>query len=369
MQPKPHIIDLPVYQPGKPIDEVKREYGLTHVIKLASNENPFGCSPKAKEAIQSLLDQTNIYPDGASYELTQAMAKHYGVEPDQIVFGAGADEVIMMIARAFLSPGDETIMADRTFPQYKHNATVEQATVIEVPLKEGVHDLEAMKAAVTDKTKIIWVCNPNNPTGTMVTTEEMERFLQGIPDRVMVVLDEAYMEYVTDEGIAQGLDLLKRYPNVVVLRTFSKIYGLASLRIGYAIGRPDVIRSINQVREPFNTTSFAQKAALAALADQEFVEQCRRLNRMGIEYLQGEFRRLGLGCYPAHGNFILVDVKRDAKTVYEELLKRGIIVRGGHAPSIGFPTSLRVTVGSQEQNEEFIQALEAVLQETAVSIE
>ena len=369
MQPKARIVDLPVYQPGKPIDEVKRELGLTEVIKLASNENPFGCSPKAKEAIIAHLDQTNIYPDGASVELTAALAKHYGLEPNQIVFGAGADEVILMIARAFLSPGDETIMADRTFPQYKHNAIVEGATVIEIPLKDGVHDLEAMKAAVTDRTKVIWICNPNNPTGTIVSRSAMEQFMKQVPSSVMVVLDEAYMEFVTDPDCAQGLELLKRYPNVVILRTFSKIYGLATLRIGYGIGRAEVIRSINQVREPFNTTGFAQKAALAALADSEFIERCREANRAGIAFMESEFRRLGLKSFPAHGNFILVDVQRDAKTVYEELLKKGIIVRGGHTASIGYPTGIRVTIGSEEQNRKFIEALEAVLQETAVAAE
>jgi len=369
MQPKARIMHLPVYQPGKPIDEVKRELGLTHVIKLASNENPFGCSPKAKEAIIAYVDQANMYPDGASVELSAALASLHGVEPNQIVFGAGSDEVILMIARAFLSPGDETIMADRTFPQYKHNAEVEGATVVEVPLKDGTHDLEAMLAAVTANTKIIWVCNPNNPTSTIVKRAELERFLERVPATVMVVLDEAYVEYVTDPDFPNGLEFVKRYPNVITLRTFSKAYGLASLRIGYGIGRPELIRSINQVREPFNTTGFAQTAALAAIRDQEFIARCREANAQGISYLQEQFRRLGLKSFPAHGNFILVDCARDAKTVYEQLLRKGIIVRGGHTASIGFPTAIRVTVGSQEQNSAFIEALEAVLQETAVAAE
>ncbi|HZG85256.1 histidinol-phosphate transaminase [Paenibacillus sp.] len=369
MQPKARIMHLPVYQPGKPIEEVKRELGLTHVIKLASNENPFGCSPKAKEAIIANLDQANMYPDGASVDLKAALSALHGVEPDQIVFGAGSDEVILMIARAFLSPGDETIMADRTFPQYKHNAEIEGATVIEVPLKEGTHDLDAMLAAVTDKTKIIWVCNPNNPTSTIVTKDEVDAFLAKVPSSVMVVLDEAYVEYVVDERFPNGLELVKRYPNVVTLRTFSKAYGLASLRIGYGIGRPELIKSINQVREPFNTTLFAQVAALAAVQDQEFIARCREANAAGIAYLREQFDRLGLRSFPAHGNFVLVDVARDAKTVYEELLKKGVIVRGGHTASIGFPTMIRVTVGSEEQNRTFIEALTAVLEETAVAAE
>lgn len=369
MQPKARIMHLPVYQPGKPIEEVKRELGLTKVTKLASNENPFGCSPKAKEAIINHVDQTHIYPDGASVDLKAALSELHGVTPDQIVFGAGSDEVILMIARAFLSPGDETVMADRTFPQYKHNAEVEGATVVEVPLKNGTHDLEAMLAAVTDRTKIVWVCNPNNPTSTIVTADEVESFLARVPSSVMVVLDEAYVEYVVDPSFPNGLELVRRFPNVITLRTFSKAYGLASLRIGYGIGRPELVKSINQVREPFNTTGFAQAAALAAVQDQAFIESCRAANAAGIRYLQSEFARLGLTSLPAHGNFVLVDCARDAKTVYEELLKKGVIVRGGHTASIGFPTSIRVTVGSEEQNREFIEALEAVLQETAVAAE
>jgi histidinol-phosphate aminotransferase len=369
MQPKARIMHLPVYQPGKPIDEVKKELGLTEVIKLASNENPFGCSPKAKEAIIAHVDQASIYPDGASVQLTEAVAVLHGVETNQIVFGAGSDEVILMIARAFLSPGDETIMADRTFPQYRHNAEVEGAAVIEVPLVDGTHDLEAMAAAVTARTKVIWVCNPNNPTGTIVTKEQVDRFLECVPTSVMVVLDEAYAEYITTEAYADGLAFLGKYPNVVVLRTFSKAYGLASLRIGYGIGRADVIRSINQVREPFNTTGFAQAAALAAVGDQAFIARCREANARGIAFFTEQFGRLGLKSFPAYGNFILLDCARDAKTVYEELMKKGVIVRGGHTASIGFPTCVRVTVGSEEQNRTFIEALEAVLQETAVATE
>ncbi|WP_309118643.1 histidinol-phosphate transaminase [Paenibacillus sp.] len=369
MQPKARIMHLPVYQPGKPIDEVKRELGLTDVIKLASNENPFGCSPKAKEAIIAHVDQANIYPDGASVELKSALSALHGVSPDQIVFGAGSDEVILMIARAYLSPGDETIMADRTFPQYRHNAEIEGATVVEVPLKDGTHDLEAMLAAVTDKTKVVWVCNPNNPTSTIVTKDEVESFLARVPSSVMVVLDEAYVEYVVDERFPNGLELVKKYPNVIALRTFSKAYGLASLRIGYGIGRPELIKSINQVREPFNTTGFAQAAALAAVQDQAFIDSCRKANAAGIAYLREQFDRLGLRSFPAHGNFVLVDCARDAKTVYEELLKKGVIVRGGHTASIGFPTMIRVTVGSEAQNRTFIEALTAVLQETAVAAE
>lgn len=363
MQPKPNVAHLPVYQPGKPVEDVKRELGLTEVIKLASNENPFGASPKAKEAIAKEVANISIYPDGAAVELTAAVARHHGVNPDQVIFGAGSDEIILMIARAYLRPGDETVMAASTFPQYKHNAEIENAVIIEVPLRDGTHDLPAMLDKVTDRTRVVWVCNPNNPTGTIVTQDELETFLAAVPASVMVVLDEAYCEYIDDPSYPDGLEVLKRYPNVVVLRTFSKIYGLASLRVGYGIGQPDVIRAINQVREPFNTSRFGQAAALAALEDQAFVEECRRINKEGLRTLKEAFDRLGLASFPAYGNFIMVDTQRPAAEVFDALLRKGIIVRGGHR---GYPNHIRITVGSPEQNAKVIEALEAVLQEAKV---
>ncbi|MFD2612031.1 histidinol-phosphate transaminase [Paenibacillus gansuensis] len=361
MQPKSNIIHLPVYEPGKPMEEVKRELGLTEVIKLASNENPFGTSPNVKAAIENEISNVSLYPDGAAVELTAAVASHLGVQPNQIIFGAGSDEVILMIARAFFHKGDETIMATHTFPQYKHNAEIEGAVSIEVPLKDGKHDLPAMLAAVTERTKVVWICNPNNPTGTIVTRSELDEFMQKVPSSVMVVLDEAYCEYIDDAEYPDGLAYLSKYKNVVLLRTFSKIYGLASLRIGYGVGHPDVIRSINQVREPFNTTRFAQAAAKAALEDKEFIRFCREENAKGLAYIRQELERLQLTAYPAYGNFIMVDTGCPADQMFDSLLRKGIIVRGGH--KLNFPTSIRVTVGSQEQNEKFITALETSLQE------
>jgi histidinol-phosphate aminotransferase len=364
VRPKQNIVHLPVYQPGKPIEEVKRELGLKEVTKLASNENPFGCSPKAKEAIIAEVNNTSLYPDGGAVELTKAVAAHFNVETNQVIFGAGSDEIILMIARAYLVQGDENIMATHTFPQYKHNAEIEGAVCIEVPLIDGTHDLQGMLARVTDKTKIMWVCNPNNPTGTIVTHDELSAFLKQVPSNVLVVLDEAYAEYTVAGDYPDGFELIRQYKNVILLRTFSKIYGLASLRIGYGIGHPEVIHTINQVREPFNTTRYAQSAAKAALADEAFITECRTRNAEGIQYLKGEFNRLGLSYYPAHGNFVMVDVQRPAKLAFEGLLRKGFIVRGGH--NLDFPTKLRVTVGSQEQNEQFIKALEAVLEEVTV---
>jgi histidinol-phosphate aminotransferase len=364
MQPKQQIVHLPVYQPGKPIEEVKRELGLDEVIKLASNENPFGCSPKAKEAIQNELANVNIYPDGAAVELTRVLAESLNVKPEQIIFGAGSDEIIMMLARAFLSPEDNSVMASHTFSQYKHNVMVEGAEPITVPLKDGTHDLDAMLACVNSRTKIVWICNPNNPTGTLVSLEKIRAFMEKVPDHVLVVLDEAYYEYIAPEDYGNSLDLLKAYKNVIILRTFSKIHGLAALRVGYGIGHPDVLRSINQVREPFNTSRLGQAAAMASVKDPQFIEECRRKNAEGLQYLNEQFTRLGLKAFPSYTNFIMVDVKKPAGAVFDALLRKGIIVRGGH--QLGFPTSLRVTVGTRDQNEKFIRALEQVLNEVPV---
>jgi histidinol-phosphate aminotransferase len=364
VQPKKNIVHLPVYKPGKPMEEVKRELGLTEVIKLASNENPFGCSPRAKEAIIAHLDQASIYPDGGAVELTAAIAEYFNVQTNQVIFGAGSDEIIMMIARAFMEPGDETIMATTTFQQYKHNSEVEGAICVEVPLKDGTHDLNAMLAAINERTKVLWLCNPNNPTGTMNTHQEVADFLKAVPSHVLVVLDEAYAEYNMTGDYPDSIALINQYKNAITLRTFSKIYGLATLRIGYGIGHPEVIRSINQVREPFNTTGFAQKAALAALKDEQFIADCREANAKGIAYLSGQFDRLKLAYYPAHGNFIMVDVQRPGDRVFDSILRKGVIVR--HDPSWKLPTMIRVTVGSQEQNEKFIAALQQVLSDVAV---
>lgn len=364
MQPKNSVVHLPVYQPGKSVDEVKRELGLDRIIKLASNENPFGASEQAKQAIIQEVNNASIYPDGAARALTDAVAAHLGVEREQLIFGAGSDEVILMICRAYLVPGDEIVIADQTFPQYKHNAEIEGAVTVEIPLKDGVHDLDAMLAAVNERTKIVWICNPNNPTGTIVGADELEQFVASVPAHVMVVLDEAYCEYVTDPNFRDGLELVRRYSNVVSLRTFSKIYGLASLRIGYGIGHPDVIHTINQVREPFNTTRFAQAAALAAVQDQAFIEDCRLKNAAGIQYVQQQFARMNLDSFPAHGNFIMVDVGFSAIEVFNALLRRGIITRAGHSK---YPQHIRITIGSQEENKAMIRALEEALEEVKVT--
>ncbi|CAM3126278.1 histidinol-phosphate transaminase [Paenibacillus lupini] len=363
MQPKSNIVHLPVYQPGKPVEDVKRELGLEEVIKLASNENPFGYSELAKAAIINELGQIATYPDGASFELNAAVAKKFGVESNQIIFGNGSSDIILMLCRTYLAPGDETIMADETFSQYKHNAEIENARIIEVPLKDGKHDLSAMLAKINDRTKLVWVCNPNNPTGTIVKEDELTAFLDKVPKDVLVVLDEAYCEFVDEPGFPDGIKLLKNYRNLIVLRTFSKIYGLASLRIGYGIGHADVIQYMNQIREPFNTNRLGQVAATASIADDDFVTFCREQNNAGIKYFYSQFDRLGLKYFPAFGNFIMVDAKLPSAEVFQALLRRGIIVRPRWTY---YPTYIRVSIGTPEQNEKFIAAFEQVLQEAAV---
>lgn len=359
MRSKATIGDLPVYKPGKPIEEVKKELGLSEVIKLASNENPYGASPQVLEAIQREFTQIAVYPDGGSMSIRSALSKHLGVEQDQIIFGNGSDEIINMICRAYLENGDRSVMAFPTFPQYRHNSTIEGAEVVEVPLIDGKHDLNGMLQQVNDQTKIVWICNPNNPTGTIVTKDEFIPFLEQIPKHVLVVLDEAYSEYIDDPCYPNTLDLLGQHDNLIVLRTFSKIYGLAALRIGYGVGNAEVIRLVNQVREPFNSNRMAQAAALAALQDQHFVQFCRDKNREGLDYFQSHFDQWGLAYFPAYGNFITFDVGRPAVEVFQGLLEKGFITRTD--PSWKLPNYLRVTVGTEEQNYKLIRALSEVL--------
>ncbi|EST56040.1 histidinol-phosphate aminotransferase [Brevibacillus panacihumi W25] len=359
MQPKQRILNAPVYQPGKPIEDVKREYGLTEVIKLASNENPYGCSPKAKEAIVAQLDNLAIYPDGASLQLRWDLSEFLGVKPEQLIFGNGSDENLLMIARAFLSEGTNTVMAKPTFSQYRSNAIIEGAELIEVPLKDGVHDLEAMAAAVNEQTRVVWVCNPNNPSGTIVTTAELEAFLKKVPKEVLVVLDEAYYEYVVDPEYPQTVPMLADYPNLIILRTFSKIYGLATMRVGYGIASEEIVSALEHVREPFNTGTLGQAAARAALHDQEFVVSCREKNRAGMKQLTDRFDEWGLQYYPSQTNFVLVNLNQDSNEVFKKLLSHGIIVRSGSA--LGHPGYQRITIGTAEQNEKLLRALEEIV--------
>lgn len=360
MEVKKQLISLKPYQPGKPIEEVKKEYGLEKIVKLASNENPFGCSPAAKEAIKATVDELALYPDGYATNLREAIANHLNVDGNQLIFGNGSDEIILILCRALLSPETNTVMATPTFPQYKHNAVIEGAEIREVELIDGNHDLDGMLKQIDDNTRIVWVCSPNNPTGNYIKKDDLLSFIDRVPKTTLVVLDEAYYEYVEAEDFLETVPLLQQYSNVMILRTFSKIYGLASLRIGYGVGNPDFIRQIEPAREPFNTSRIAQAAAIASLHDQDFVVDCRAKNRRGLQQFEAFCKEQNLAFYPSQGNFILMDFNPlQGNEVFQYLLERGFIVRSGNA--LGFPTSVRVTVGTEEENEAIISVLRELL--------
>ncbi|MGG3856507.1 histidinol-phosphate transaminase [Metabacillus fastidiosus] len=359
MQIKEQLLGLKPYQPGKPIEEVQREYNLTKVIKLASNENPYGSSPLAKEAIKEELDQLGLYPDGYSATLRTKLANYLEVKEEELIFGNGSDEIIQIICRALLDQHSNTIMATPSFPQYKHNAVIEGAEIREVPLKNGMHDLDTMLNKIDEQTKIVWVCSPNNPTGTYVTRLSLLSFLEKVPSHVLVVVDEAYYEYVGAEDYPETVPLINKYPNLMVLRTFSKAYGLAALRIGYGIANATFIRQIEPAREPFNTSRIAQAAAIAAIDDQQFIADCVEKNNKGLQQYYDFCAEMNLTYYPSETNFILIDFKRDSDELFQALLEKGYIVRSGNA--LGVPGSLRITVGSEEQNAEIIDVLKNFL--------
>ncbi|MFN3652877.1 MAG: histidinol-phosphate transaminase [Armatimonadota bacterium] len=354
-----HVEKLRPYVAGKPIEEVEREYGLTDVVKLASNENPLGPSPRALEAVRTALPGIAQYPDGGCFALTNALAEHWRVSPEQIVVGNGSDEIIHYLGLAYLQPGERMITGDPSFVRYESAALLNQAEFVVTPLREHAFDVDAILAEAARGARMIFIANPNNPTGTMVGRAEVERLLNGCPEETIVVLDEAYYEYVNDRSYPDSLEYVREGRNVVVLRTFSKIYGLAGLRVGYGIARPEIIRALHQVREPFNVNSLAQVAAIASLHDPEQVSRSCRLNAEGREYLYGEFRRLGLDYVPSQANFVLVDVGRPGKQVFEALLRRGVIIRT--MDLYGMPQHLRVSVGLPQENARFIAELEAVL--------
>ncbi len=356
IQFRPQIKDLVAYKPGKPIEDVKREYGLKEVVKLASNENPLGSSPKVKEAILRALDELNFYPDGNSTDLKKAIADKLGIKPTQVLPSSGSDEMVDQISKTFVNEGDEVIIANVTFPRYLSTAVMMGGTPVIVPLKDFTYDLEAMKASITAKTKLIWLCNPNNPTGTMFTEGALLAFLDNIPTNVVVVYDEAYREYVTREDyLHDSIKLLDKYPNVIIMRTLSKAYGLAALRVGYTMASEEIINEINKIRGPFNVTSLSQVAAIAALEDTEFLKKSYEVNKEGKLYLYKAFDEMGISYAPSETNHIFFDAKRDAQEVFVELQKKGMIVR----PI--FSTYVRVSIGTMEQNQRFIELLKTVL--------
>lgn len=348
------------YIPGKPVDDVKRELGLEKVIKLASNENPLGCSGKAKEAIMDVLKAPSLYPDGNCTELRSILAKKMGLHPKQFFFGAGSDGVIEMIPKAFMNPGDEAITASITFSLYETNVRLADGVCVHVPMDQNYcFDLDAMAEKINAKTKIIWLCNPNNPTGTMYTREQQDAFLRKVPENVLVVLDEAYYEYVTRDDYPDSLKLLEKYPNIIILRTFSKIYGLASARIGYGISNEEMIGCLERIRSPFNVNTFAQAAAIASLDDDDFKKLSYTTNKENKEYLYQALQEMGLSYLPSETNFVMMDVQKDSQEVFQALLRKGIIVRPGS--NFNMDTWLRVTIGSKDECKIFIEALKKVL--------
>jgi len=353
------VLSLKPYQPGKSTDEVKRQYGLEKIVKLASNENPFGCSEQVKKSIQEFSNSFAIYPDGYATVLRSAVAKHTGVKETELIFGNGSDENIQIISRSLLGPGKNTVAATGTFSQYRHNATLEGAEVREVPHVDGDHDLDAMLAAIDENTAVVWVCTPNNPTGKYIPEQKLRSFLDQVPEDVLVVLDEAYSEYAVAEDYPRTNHWHNTYKNIIVLRTFSKAYGLASLRVGYGIACEEIIQRLEPSREPFNVNTLGQVAAVAALSDQEFLETCRAENRKGMEQYYQFCEQENVSYYPSQGNFIFLHFEQDADEIFQYLLKRGFIARSGK--SFGFPTSLRVTVGSQEENAGMIEAIKGFL--------
>lgn len=351
----PDIQSLNPYVPGKPIDELQRELGLSRVIKLASNENSIGPSPKAIAALAEGHNLLHRYPDGGGYRLRQAIAGRWNVDSSQIILGNGSDEILGLLTRTFLAPGDEAIMADHTFVIYKSEVIAAHGKPVIVPLADWTHDLGAMVQAVTPRTRLLFICNPNNPTGTIVHADAVSRLMAAIPRDVIVVFDEAYFEYVRDPQFPDALAYVKEGRNAIVLRTFSKIYGLAGLRIGYGITTSEVANHLNRIRPPFNANSLAQRAALAALGDDEHVANSRAINAAGMEQVRQGLKELGFAPIPSEANFLYFDVRRDGRQVFESLLHEGIIVRHING------TMLRVTIGQAEENEAFLQALKKVL--------
>ena len=355
----PHVRGLTPYSPGKPIEEVERELGIRDPVKVASNENPLGPSPLAVAALRQALAGVHRYPDGGGHALRHALGQHWGVSPDEVLLGNGSNELLELVGRYFLLPGDEAVYAAQSFVVYDMVAQMTGATKVVVPLRNLAHDLEAMRRAVTPRTKLVFLANPNNPTGTAVPPGAIEAFLAGLPADMVAVLDEAYYEYLPLDLRPDALRLLRGGRRILVLRTFSKIYGLAGLRIGYGIGPAELVALLNRLRAPFNTNSLAQAAATAALQDLQHVADTRALTEAGRKYLTEQCQALDLQVVPSEANFLLVDVARPGAAAAEALLRHGVIVRpmGGY----GFPTHLRISVGTARENERCIGALRAVL--------
>ena len=358
LKPKPSIDTIQPYQGGKPIEEVRRELGITDIIKLASNENPLGPSPLAMQAISESVTQVHLYPDGNAYYLKEDLAASLGISAELLILGNGSNDVLQLVAEAYVAPGDEVIYAEGAFVVYSLVTKLCSATAVVVPMVEHTHDLSAMASAITHKTKVIFVANPNNPTGTMVTADETAAFMKRVPDDVLVVFDEAYYEYVDRSDYPQTLPYVLEGRNFIITRTFSKIYGLAGLRIGYGIAPAPLVETLNRVRQPFNCSLVGQAAAQAALKDTAHVTKSREQNVIGKAFLYDAFDNMGLRYVESEGNFIMLHLGQSGTDVADALLKEGVIVRP--IRGYGYPNAVRVTIGTQEENKKFIAALKGV---------
>lgn len=360
---KPWVTGLGVYEPGRPIEEVAREMGFadaSEIIKLASNENALGASPKAVAAMRKSARQMHLYPDGGAFYLRQALARKLNVVPNQIIAGAGSNELIEFLGHVFLDHSTSIVMADRAFVVYKLVADMFLARTIKVPMKDFTHDLDAMLAAITPDTRVIFVANPNNPTGTMVDQAALDRFMERVPDHVLVAFDEAYIELLPPSCQPDTLKYVRAGRKAIVLRTFSKTYGLAGLRIGYGVASEDCIKLLQRVRQPFNTTAMAQLAAIAALDDDDFVERTRKMTLEGKAYFEAAFRKMKLEFVPTSANFILVKVGQGRK-IFDAMQRVGVIVRP--MDPYGLPEYIRITIGTRVENRRCIAALKEVLKE------
>jgi histidinol-phosphate aminotransferase len=356
---RPSLGNIKPYIPGKPVEEAERELNITGIIKLASNENPLGPSPKALEAVTKYAKDIYLYPDQGSFELTRLIAEYVGVEPGNIAVGNGSDELMLNAALSYISSGDEAIISLNTFSTYETVSKLMDASIVRVNLSNLTYDLGAMLKMTGPKTKMIFICNPNSPTGTIVTQKDLDSFMSKVPQDIIVLIDEAYMEYADSPDFPDSIKYVKANKNVIVTRTFSKIYGLAGLRVGYAVARPEIIKYLNLVRMPFSVNRLAQMAGAAALADKAHVTKSKKNNAEGVAYLYLELDKLGVSYLKTQANFIFIDIKDDADGMFLELMRKGVIIRP--LTSFGLPGAIRVTVGTPEQNRKFIKALSEVL--------
>ena len=359
-EPRDFLKKISPYKPGRPIEEVARVLGLKgEIIKLASNENPMGPSPLAVQALKNALVESNLYPDDSCFHLKKKLAERMGVEPGNIFVGNGSVEILPLITLAYLGPEHSAVASQSAFIWFKIAAQIAAGELIEVPMKDYRHDLKAMLKAITNNTRLVFIANPNNPTGTIVTRAEVEDFFKNVPEDVLVVLDEAYFEYIDDPDYPDSFRHLQEGRNILILRTFSKVYGLAGVRLGYGMAPPEVIASLSKLRISFSVNLLSQVAGMAALDDHTHVEKSRATNAAGKKYLYEAYRKLGLFYLPTYANFLFVDFGKDSQVVFESLQKKGIITRT--IKEYGFPHALRITIGTEDQNRKLIKALGEML--------